>query len=315
MRQAFLNGGILLAALASSWGLLWGASHLGLVYAVLCAWLFSLINNTLFSLMHEAVHGLAATSFGINRLIGTIASWTFPTSLSLQHAAHMGHHRRNRTDEELYDYYLPGQSRLKRSLWLYAGNLFGMYWLSVVLSNLLLLVAPWAYRSSIFVERFGPALGFGAYLQDLKKVTTLRLWLEVALAFAYQAAVFLLLDLHWLPTLLCYVCFALHWSVLQYADHAWSAREVRSGAWNLRVLAPSRWLALNYHYHQAHHQYPEIPWYRLPEYVDPASPQPAFWQIYFSLWKGVRPAPPMGAPADLAFLFPEQQPTQRQTEH
>jgi fatty acid desaturase len=70
------------------------------------------------------------------------------------------------------------------------------------------------------------------------------------------------------------------------------------------VLPPFRWVALNYHYHLAHHQHPEVRWYDLPKYVDAASPQPSFWRVYFSMWKGVRPAPPMGAPADLDFLFP-----------
>ena len=85
---------------------------------------------------------------------------------------------------------------------------------------------------------------------------------------------------------------------------AWSARDVANGAWNLRVLPPFRWLALNYHYHLAHHQQPQLPWYELPRHVDRDLPQPSFWRVYFSLWKGVRPAPPMGAPADLDFLFP-----------
>lgn len=284
---------------------LWAASHLDPAWALLAVWSFALVNNMPFALMHEAVHGVAAGSRRLNALIGTLAGWAFPTSFSMQRVAHLGHHRRNRTDQELYDYYLPGQSTAVRNFWLYAGNLLGLYWWCVFYSNLLYLLAPGIYRSRWFVERVATPLGFGPYVRELAELAVPRVWLEIALAFAYQAALFVLLDLDPLACLLCYMAFALHWSVLQYADHAWSARDVANGAWNLRVLPPFRWLALNYHYHLAHHQQPQLPWYELPRYVDRDLPQPSFWRVYFSLWKGVRPAPPMGAPADIGFLFPK----------
>lgn len=284
---------------------LWAASHLAPAWALLAVWSFALVNNMPFALMHEAVHGVAAGSRRLNALIGTLAGWAFPTSFSMQRVAHLGHHRRNRTDQELYDYYLPGQSTAVRNFWLYAGNLLGLYWWCVFYSNLLYLLAPGIYRSRWFVERVATPLGFGPYVRELAELAAPRVWLEIALAFAYQAALFVLLDLDPLACLLCYMAFALHWSVLQYADHAWSARDVANGAWNLRVLPPFRWLALNYHYHLAHHQQPQLPWYELPRHVDRDLPQPSFWRVYFSLWKGVRPAPPMGAPADIGFLFPK----------
>lgn len=300
---SILNTVILLFALTASGGCLWGASHLGWGYALLATWLFSLVNNTPFALMHEAVHGIGSKSPWANEVLGIVAGWTFPTSFSLQRTAHLGHHQRNRTDFELYDYYLPTQSKRVRNLWLYLGNLLGLYWWSVMFSNVLYLVAPWAYRSHFFVTRLAPSLGFGPYVADLVKLPPLRIWIELVCALGYQISLYLLLDLSWQRLLLCYWAFALHWSVLQYADHAWSPRSIRDGAWNLTVLPPFRWIALNYHYHLAHHQHPALPWYDLPKKVDLTMPCPSFWRIYFSLWKGVRPAPPMGAPADLAFLF------------
>jgi fatty acid desaturase len=303
-----LNSSLLVGSLVVSWALLWASCHLPFAYAALAVFAFAHINNLPFSMMHEAVHGIAAPSRRFNDWLGRIAGWAFPTSFSMQRLAHMGHHARNRTDLELYDYYLPGQSRLVRNIWLYAGNLFGLYWWSVVFGNVLYLLAPWAYRSRLFVTKVAPALGFGPYVEELVKLDPVRVWSEILLAFGYQAAIYYLLDLSLTGFLLCHVAFALHWSVLQYADHAWSARDVLSGAWNLRVLTPFRWIALNYHYHLAHHQHPNIPWYELPRWVDPHVAQPSFWRVYFSLWKGVRPAPPMGAPADLNFLFPTNKP-------
>lgn len=306
--RTWLSSILLVLSLSLSAASLWAASHLDLVYALLAIWFFALVNNMPFALMHEAVHGVAADSRPINAFIGMLAGWAFPTSFSMQQEAHIGHHQRNRTDQELYDYYLPDQSPAIRNFWLYAGNLLGLYWWCVFYSNLLYALAPGIYRSRFFVDRIATPLGFGPYAKDLAALPPLKVWLEIVLAFAYQGTIFYLLDLNLLAYFVCNMAFALHWSVLQYADHAWSPRDVKNGAWNLQVLPPSRWLALNYHYHLAHHQQPQLPWYELPKHVDKNIPQPSFWRVYFSLWKGVRPAPPMGAPADTDFLFPENKP-------
>jgi len=263
---------------------------------------FAILNNTPFALMHEAVHGLAAPSAARNDALGVLAGWMFPTSFTMQKTAHLGHHVRNRTDQELYDYYLPHQSKLTRNIWLYAGNLLGLYWFCVPLSNLLYLLCPALYRSRMFVQRITPALGFGPYVHDLAQLPPGRVWLEIACAFAYQAALWYALDLTWQGWLLAHWLFAVHWSALQYVDHAWSARDVASGAWDLRVSLPTRWLALNYHLHRAHHRHPGAPWTQLPGLAERAG-QPSFWQIYWSLWRnGVQPAPPMGAPAKPSFF-------------
>ena len=294
-----LNIAIFLLALPATWGLLWVASTESLGWALLAAWAFSLVNHTPFSLMHEAAHGVFSRNSFRNDLFGTLCAPAFPTSFTLQKIAHLGHHRRNRTDEELYDYYLPGQSKALRNFHLYAGNLLGFYWSCIPVSNAIYLIAPWIYKSRSFIE--GPArkLGFEPYIREIAQYSGLRIWLECLLALVYQVMLWWLLDLTWQGWLLCYWAFALHWSALQYVDHAWSPRDVINGAWNLKVLPITRALALNYHDHLAHHRHPQAPWNQLPALVDRDEQRPTFWQIYLSLWKGTRPAPAMGAPATL----------------
>lgn len=283
---------------------LWAASHVVWYWALLAIWFFALINNMPFAIMHEAVHGVASRNKLANRLIGIVAGWAFPTSFLLQRCAHLNHHDNNRTDAELYDYYLTTQPKWLRNTWLYGGNLLGLYYVCVILGNIIWLVAWPLYRSDIFVKKIGPSLGFGTQLPDLVKLPPLAVGCELALAFGYQALLFWLLDLHILSYLACLWAFGLHWSALQYVTHAWSRRDIKNGAWNLKVSPLSRWLALNYYCHLAHHQHPGAPWYQLPSLIDDQA-RPTFWRIYFSLWRhGVRLAPPMGAPADLAFVFP-----------
>jgi len=280
------------------WALLWVASHLSIGWALLAALAFSQLNHTSFSLLHEAVHGIFSKNKFRNEFFGNICAAMFPTSFRLQRVAHLGHHRRNRTDQDLYDYYLPGQKR-RRNIHLYTGNLFGFYWFCIPESNFLYLIAPWLYTSKWFIQGPARALGFEPYIKEIAQQGTLRIWLECLLAFSYQAAVFIILDLNWFGWLLCYYFFALHWSALQYVDHAWSERDVVNGAWNLKVSKPAQWVALNYHSHLAHHQHPEVPWLYLPKLVDQKEKQPSFWSIYFRLWGGAKPAPPMGSKATL----------------
>jgi fatty acid desaturase len=269
-------------------------SHGSIGWALGAAWAFSLVNHLPFSLLHEAVHGIFSRNARVNELFGVLSAAAFPTSFTMQRVAHLGHHRRNRTDRELYDYYLPSQSRALRNLWLYAGNLFGLYWFLIPLSNLVYLLFPFLYASRWFVQGPARVLGFEPYVEEIVKEGKLRIWLECLLALVYQMAVFVLLDLNWRGWLLCHGAFALHWSALQYVDHAWSPRDVINGAWNLRVLPLTRALALNYHHHLAHHQHPSVPWIHLSRLVDRGAYRPTFWAIYFSLWGGTRPAPPMG---------------------
>jgi len=109
------NIAIFLVALPATWGLLWVASHNSIGWALLAAWAFAFVNHTPFSLMHEAVHGVFSRNQLRNDIFGTLCSPALPTSYTIQKIAHLGHHRRNRTDEELYDYYLPNQSRALRN--------------------------------------------------------------------------------------------------------------------------------------------------------------------------------------------------------
>ena len=298
---------IILAASAIATAALLRVASLGPWWAVLLASAaFAFVNNVPFAIMHEAVHGVGGTTPRRNYALGFVASLMFPTSFSMQQVAHLGHHARNRTDNDLYDYYLPTESRFVRNVWLYGGNLLGLYWFCIPISNALYLLGTPLYRSRVFVERVAPKLGFGPHVHDLAQLPPLKIWIEVACAFGYQALLWWALDFRWQGWFFAHWFFAMHWSALQYVDHAWSARDVVHGAWNLRVLAPVRWLTLNYHYHRAHHVHPAAPWTELPRLArDDDGDRPSFWQIYSSLWRhGVQPAPPMGAPARTSLFAP-----------
>jgi fatty acid desaturase len=295
-----LNVAIGVAALSVAASLLWIASHAGhWSVLVLAAFSFSFVNNTIFSLLHEAVHGMFHRNLVVNEIAGAVLAAMFPTGFSVQRASHLGHHRRNRTDLEMFDYYLPHQSRWLKTYWLYC-LLTGFYWAIIPVAGAVYLLMPWSFASRWF--QHGPARwwGFEHFVADIARQPRGRVWLELACSASVQVALWLVLDLTWVGWLTCYWAFGLNWSALQYVDHAWSPRDVLEGAWNLKVSRVSRAFFLNYHYHLVHHRAPHIPWLYLPRFVRPDDPQRSFWKIYFSLWGGARPAPPGPGPLPLA---------------
>ena len=284
-----LNVALTAVTAAACCGALWAASHTTFWPAVAAAVAFSFTGNTMFSLLHESVHGIAHDDRRVNEALGRFAAAFFPTSLSLQRVFHLAHHARNRTVEEQFDYIRPfDRPWLKRAQW-YA-ILTGLYWVFVPLGGLAYLFVPSAFtraRASGTATQTGAASMFAM----LDKAPRLTIRLELLFTMAVQGVLFVALDLTPSGWLLCYGAFAVNWSSLQYTDHAFSKLDVRDGAWNLRVNPVTRLLFLNYHHHLAHHRHPQVPWIHLGRYVDPYEARPTFWSIYRRMWRGPQPLP------------------------
>jgi fatty acid desaturase len=293
---------IAIGALAISVGLvcLWTASHASQRLFVAAAALgFAAANNTIFCLLHECVHYGFHPSRRINDRAGVVFAAFFPTAFTIQRVSHFGHHRRNRTDVELYDYYLPHQSRWLKTYWIYC-LLTGFYWAIIPVGALVYLLFPLAFRSQAF--RRGPARwwGFEEFVRDIVEEPVARVWPEVLFTACMQVSMWRLLDLTLSGWLACYWVFGIVWSSLQYTDHAFSPRDVYEGAWNLRVWPVARAIFLNYNLHLVHHRRPDVPWIHLPLFVRPNDPAPSFSSIYWPLWRGAAAAPPGDGPAPLS---------------
>lgn len=290
------NVALLVALAAALAALLCVASHAPGWQVALAAVAFSFLGNTMFALLHESVHGVAHPRRAANEWIGRVAAAFFPTGLALQRLFHLAHHARNRTEAEQFDYVRPGDNVVLRWAQWYA-ILTGLYWLFVPLGGVVYFFVPRAFqlrllrsRDSAVAMQTGAASMFAA----IDEAPGLRVRLELLFSAAVQVAMFALLDLTWTGWLACYAAFAVNWSSLQYADHAFSKLDVRDGAWNLRVNPVTRLLFLNYHHHLAHHRNPQVPWIHLGKLVDLAEPRPSFWSIYLAMWRGPRPFPATG---------------------
>ena len=275
-------------SLASA-ALLFLASHSNSMLTItLCAITFSFTANTLFSLLHEAVHGVFSANRTINAWAGRYAAAWFPTSFSLQRAFHITHHRNNRSSLEQFDILHDGDVKwLKYAQW-YA-ILTGIYWVVTVFGVLAYLLVPRALRVRLLREessKVAEQTSSFAYLAALDDLNPVSARLEIAFSIAFQVFLFWGLDLSVTGWLACYAAFAVHWSGLQYTDHAFSPLDTKNGAWNLSVGPIGRTFFLNYHFHLAHHQQPGVPWIYLPALVPPNSPQPRFFRVWAECWRG-----------------------------
>lgn len=289
-----LNLLILVGAATISASALYAASHapswLGILLAAL---IFSFSTNTLFALLHEAVHGVFHKTKSINLWSGRLAAAFFPTGFQVQRAFHLTHHRNNRSRFEQFDYLHEGDIKwLKIAQW-YA-ILTGLYWALTVLGVAAFLFVPRALRLRLLRARDSQVAvqtSSGPYLDALDALPPVAARLELVGTALFQVGLFWALDLTWLGWLVCYAAFGLNWSSLQYADHAFSPLDPQHGAWNLRVNQIVRMIFLNYHFHLAHHQHPQAPWIHLKKLVDPNEAQPRFLAIWWSMWRGPRPYP------------------------
>ena len=270
---------------------LWAATHYQSWYLkALFAVGFGLVGNTIFSLLHESVHRIFHHNKSVNDVFGQFSALFFPTGFHFQRAFHLGHHRRNRTDVELFEQYAPGDSKLLKFAQLYT-VLLGFYWTSAPLGGIFYIFSPSMLKGSLFRSQhpWMKAMSMDAMLSGLDKASAPRIRFELVITLLFQVALFAVLKLSFLSWLLCYWSFAVMWGSLQYADHAWSVRDIRQGAWNLKVNKFIHWVFLHYHHHLAHHQHPYVPWLHLHKFVDSEKEKPSHVSIWLKMWKGPTP--------------------------
>jgi fatty acid desaturase/membrane-associated phospholipid phosphatase len=290
------NWAILVGGALGCAGLLWIAAHASTTLGTVAAAIgFAFLGNTMFSLLHEAVHGKFDTAPARNRIAGHIAAAFFPTSFMLQTALHLTHHRNNRSAVERFDYIGPDENvPLKTVQWFTI--LTGLYWLSIPLFWLFYCffgsLIPWR-RLMPSEGRFARQTSAGAFLDSAQALPIARIRIELALSVAVQAGLFWALNLTWQSWLACYFAFGLMWSSLQYADHAFSVLDQHEGAWNLTVSRFTHAVFLYYHDHLAHHRDVTVRWQDLPRRAA-AAPKRSWLAMLYLMWRGPRLLPGSG---------------------
>ena len=256
-----------------------GAWALGLLAAA-----FGVLMNSVYSIIHEAEHGILFPNRFWNDFTGGIMSLFFPAPFHLLRQGHLGHHLRNRSDDEAFDLYFDQSHRLWRSVIFY-GIITGFYWLVVAAANIVFLFLPFSTRTEYW-EFDRPS---HAFMRSLNPAYRRLIQAECAAAIALHIG--LVRGLHIPPGhyVLIYAAFGFMWSAMQYVHHYGTERHVTRGARNLWIWAPLDRLWLNHNWHRTHHENPTVPWNQLPRLGARENPRRGFLPAaYLRMWRGPR---------------------------
>ena len=272
---------ILLPALLASAGWVtsgWQLALLALAYAV--------VMNSGYALLHEAEHNLFHPHPQVNQIGGALLALFFPAPFHLLRQGHLGHHMRNRSDDEAFDYYFDGENRIWKRLQLY-GILTGFFWAVIALGNILALVNP-ALLQPKYARFDRPT---AAFLASLNPKFRRLIRVEALAVFVVHGGMIWLSDIPLRNYLLVFFGFGFSWSAMQYVHHFNTIRDVQRGARNLKTFSWLDLLWLNHNWHLNHHMNPTVPWIHLPGLYSSAeaSRDNLFW-AYVKMWRGPRSA-------------------------
>ena len=216
------------------------ASTLTLWWSLPIGVAFSLLMLTNYALMHESAHSYLHSNSTANALLGSFTSLHFPMSGRFFALTHQVHHRCNRTDHEMFDYYYPDDNMfIKYCQWY--GILSGMHYLIVPIGSVIAALAPGFYRLKIFTR----SRSSGVLFDDITGSNVWYIRGEVAFGVLYWALLWQLLSLQWQAVLILYAMAGFHWSTRQYLTHAFTPRDVRNGAIILKSGRLMRAVLLN----------------------------------------------------------------------
>lgn len=247
---------------------------------------FGVVMNSVYSIIHEAEHAMLFSNRRWNDFAGAAMALFFPAPFHLIRQGHLGHHLRNRSDDEAFDFYFEEDHKLWKILVWY-GILTGFYWVIVVLSNVVFLLLPFRRDKKYWqVDQASTA-----FMESLNPSYRRVIRIECAAAIALHVAIGWALHIPLVNYLVMYAGFGVMWSAMQYVHHYGTERHVTRGARNLWIWAPLDLLWLNHNWHLTHHQHPSLPWIHLPRTKIEGETRRGFLlTAYLKMWRGPRRA-------------------------
>jgi fatty acid desaturase len=234
-----------------------------------------------FCLAHEAAHSKLHSDRRLNLGMGILLFSMFPGSVHFFEVAHLLHHRRNRSNDELEDYVLPGENPWFKRI-MYFLLISGLFWLLLPLSSIVVALVP---GSRIKLPRPEDGAGsFRKFAQFLNEVRPARVRRDLLVTVMVWVIAFPALHLRFVPLAICYAAFGFSWASQQYIYHVRTPRHAVLGAYDLKLWKPLELLYLHFNYHLTHHLAEWVPWNHLPAI---AAQQPArgYASTYLKLWR------------------------------
>ena len=281
------NALILIAQVAAVFAFLRGAAvvtSIGLLILLSAA--FAVFMMSVFSSIHEAEHGTLFSNEQANAIGGIIASSFFPAPFHLLRQGHIGHHLRNRSDDEAFDFWFDGESPAwKWVQWI--GILTGFFYVMVVLSNVIVLGLPFLLKRRWFAFDRPSA----AFMDSINPRYARIIQAEACGIIVLHGLMIWLMRIPIGHYLALYGAFGFLWSAMQYVHHYATERHITRGARNLWIFWPIDKLWLNHNWHRLHHLHPTVSWIHLNRLGKQTGDDRRFlpW-AYLKMWAGPRKA-------------------------
>ena len=225
----------------------------------------ALLSNTMWSLIHEAIHGHLFAERRLNDGAGRLLCVLYGAPLRALRVAHLLHHRFSRTRRDRTEVYDPTRmSRLKAAAGFYVQLLGGMYFLEVLSSVACLL--PRRAIDWLAPRLDHPDSTGGLVVRALRQPAALKeMRIDVlAIIIVFGLAIWLYGSNAWMVLTVILVRAAL----VSIADNSYHyATVLEHPRFAMNAGAP-RWIAcmlLNFNLHGVHHRHPRLPWFALPE--------------------------------------------------
>ncbi|MEL7021704.1 MAG: fatty acid desaturase, partial [Bacteroidota bacterium] len=242
--------GVLLLIVALQFGIAFGLGMLGFaaywwaaIIAAYCIGAFA--NHSLYVIIHEATHNLIFKNKTANRLSAILADFpnVVPASMSfrtyhLKHHAHQGEHHLDADLPSDWEAKMVGNSTLKKALWMLFFPVFQIF--RVPRLESIKMWDSWTIANAVIVIAFDVAVVYFVGWNAL-------FYLGLSMLFG--------LGLHPLGA---------RWIQEHYT--------LDSDQETFSYYGPLNKLAMNVGYHNEHHDFPSIPWNRLPQ-VRAAAPE------------------------------------------
>jgi len=251
----------------------WGIALLSLAYGIAM--------NSGYAMLHEAEHNLLHPNPILNQTMGALLALFFPAPFHLIRQGHIGHHIRNRSDDEAFDLYFDDENQFWKYVQLY-GTLTGMFWVLIFVTNFVVLFKPTIITPRY--TRFNRPTE--AFLESLNPKYRSLIQLEALAAILLHASMIYF----WKIPLLNYAAvmfgFGFIWSAMQYAHHYGTVRDVQKGAMNLKTFRLLDLIWLNHNWHLNHHMRPTVSWVYLPRLSDAQEARESLLAAYLREWHG-----------------------------
>ena len=242
---------------------------------------YGIVMNSAYAMLHEGEHNLLHPNTTVNQTVATILALFFPAPFHLIRQGHIGHHIRNRSDDEAFDLYFEGENRFWKYVQLY-GTLTGLFWVLIFLTNMVVVLYPPIITPRN--ARFDRTTQ--AFAESLNPRYRRLIHLEAILVVALHAAMIYFWRIPLLNYLAVMFGFGFIWSAMQYVHHYGTVRDVQKGALNLKTFYPLDLIWLNHNWHLNHHMAPTVPWVYLPFLSGSSEPRGNLLKAYVRMWRG-----------------------------